>query len=294
MHRFKLAGFFGALLAALTLSGVSFARPPFESAEPHHDPGAFIEENAEALNLDDETLSAIRGIVEASKGTGDQLHAKLRELHEGMKALLSQDAPDESAVMKQVDSIGVAEVEMHKHRLGTMLEIRALLTPEQREEMTRLREASRGHWKHALLEACEADLETLCPEAEDRWSRKQCLREQREKVSTACRDALKAAKSAHHGSHKGCSEHRESGCSGNHESGCSGNHKSGCTKHHKSGCSGNHESGCTKHHKSGCSGNHELGCSEHHKPGCSGNHESGCSEHHKSGCSEHRQSGDAV
>ena len=261
MHRFELAGFFGALLAALTLSGVSFARPPFESAEPHHDPGAFIEENAEALNLDGETLSAIRSIVEASKGTGDQLHAKLRELHEGMKALLSQDTPDESAVMKQVDSIGVAEVEMHKHRLGTMLEIRALLTPEQREEMTRLREDSREHWKHALLEACEADLEALCPEAEDRWSRKQCLREQREKVSAACGDALKAAKRAHHGSHKGCSEH------------------------HKSGCSGNHKSGCSEHHKSGCSGNHESGCSEHHK--------SGCSEHHKSGCSEHRKSGDA-
>jgi Spy/CpxP family protein refolding chaperone len=191
MHRFKLVGFFGALLAALTLSGVSFAR--FGSAEPHHDPGAFIEENAEALNLDAETLSAIRSIVEASKSTGDQLHAELRELHEGMKALLSQDTPDESAVMKQIDSIGAAEVEMHKHRLGTMLEIRALLTPEQREEMTRLREDSRGRWRHALLETCEADLEALCPDADDRWSRKQCLREQREKVSSACRDALKDA-----------------------------------------------------------------------------------------------------
>jgi Spy/CpxP family protein refolding chaperone len=49
-----------------------------------------------------------------------------------MKTLLAHDTPDESAVMQQIDSIGLAETEMHKHRLGTMLEIRTLLTPEQR------------------------------------------------------------------------------------------------------------------------------------------------------------------
>jgi hypothetical protein len=114
--------------------------------------------------------------------------------------------------MQQVDAIGAAEVEMQRHRLGTMLKIRALLTPEQREEMTRLREDSRGRWKHALLEDCEADLEALCPEADDRWSQKQCLKEQREKVSAECRDALKAARHARHGSHKGCSEHQRADC----------------------------------------------------------------------------------
>jgi Spy/CpxP family protein refolding chaperone len=207
MHRFKLAGLFGALVAALTLSGVSFARSPFGSADSHHDPGAFIEEYAEAMGLDDETLSAIRSIVEESRGKGDQLHSKLRELHKGMKALLSQGTPDESAVMQQIDTIGAAETEMQKHRLGTMLKIRSLLTPEQREEMVRIREESRGRWKHALLEDCEADLEALCPEADGRWSRKQCLKEHREKVSAECRDAMRAARRARHGFHKGGSEH---------------------------------------------------------------------------------------
>ena len=263
MHRFKLAGFFGALAAALTLSGVGFARPSFEPGDSHRDPGAFIEENAEALGLDDETLGAIRSIVEESKDKGDQLHSELRELHKGMKALLSQGTPDESAVMQQVDSIGAAEVEMHKHRLGTMLEIRSLLTPEQREEMTRLRDDSRGRWKHALLEGCEADLEALCPEADDRWSRRQCLKEQREKVSSACGDALKAARRAHHGSHKGCSEHLESGC-----------------KHHGSGRSEHSESGC-KHHGPGCSEHQKSEGSEHPEPGRSEHLESGSSELHE-------------
>jgi len=259
MHRFKLAGFFGALLAALTLSGVSFARPPFGSAEPHHDPGAFIEENAEALNLDGETLGAIRSIVEASKDTGDQLHAELRELHEGMKALLSQGTPDESAVMKQVDSIGATEVEMHKHRLGTMLEIRALLTPEQREEMTRLREDSRGRWKHALLEACEADLEALCPDADDRWARKQCLREQREKVSSACRDALKDARRAHHGSHKGCAMHQGADCPMHKGGECPMHQGADCPMHQGADCPMHRGADCPMHQGAGSSAKPEAG-----------------------------------
>ena len=235
MHRFKLVGFFGALLATLTLSGVSFAQPRFGPADSHHDPGAFIEENAEALGLDDETLSAIRSIVEKSKPTGDQLHARLRELHRGMKALLEQDSPDESAVMRQVDSIGAAETEMHRHRLGTLLAIRALLTPEQREEMTQLREDSRGRWKRALLESCEADLAALCPEAGDRWSRKRCLKEQRDKVSEACRDALEAARHAHHSSHKGCPMHQGGDCPMHGGADCPMHRGEDCPMHQGSG-----------------------------------------------------------
>jgi Spy/CpxP family protein refolding chaperone len=220
MHRFKLVGFVGALLAVLTLAGVSSARPPFGSPDSDRDPGAFIEENAEALGLDDETITAIRSIVAESKGEGDQFHAKLRELHDEMKTLLSQDSPDESTVMKQIETIGAVETEMQKHRLGTMLEIRALLTPEQREEMTQLRDESRGRWKHALRDACEADLEALCPDAEDRWSRKQCLRDQRENVSDECRDAIKAARHAHRGSHEGGPMHQGMGCPKHQEADC--------------------------------------------------------------------------
>jgi len=218
MHRFERVGFFGALavalsLSALSLPGVSSARPPFEFGDSHGDPGAFIEENAEALGLDEATLGAIRTIVEESKDTGEQLHAKLRELHKGMKMLLSQDSPDEASVMKQVDAIGEAETAMQRHRLATMLKIRALLTPEQREAMVQMREESRSHWKRALLEDCEADLAALCPEADDRSSRKQCLKENREKVSAACSDAMKAARRAHHGFHEGCGAHHKPGCS---------------------------------------------------------------------------------
>ena len=212
MHRFKRVAFHAAVLVVLTLAGVSSARPPFGPPDSDRDPGAFIEENAEALGLDDETLTAIRGIVEQSKAKGDQLHTRLHESREQLKALLDQSAPDESAVMKQIETIGAAETEMHKHRLGTMLEIRALLTPEQREQMTQFRDESRGRWRHALREACQEDLETLCPDAADRWARKQCLRDQREKLSAACRDALEDSLRAHRGPHGGGPMHGAADC----------------------------------------------------------------------------------
>jgi Spy/CpxP family protein refolding chaperone len=267
MHRFELVGFFGALVAALTLSGVSFARPPFEPGDSHRDPGAFIEENAEALDLDEETLSAIRSIVEESKDRGDQLHSKLRELHKGMKALLAQDSPDESAVMQQVDSIGAAEVEMQRHRLGTMLKIRALLTPEQREEMTRLREDSRGRWRQALLEDCEADLEALCPEADDRWSRKQCLRDNREKISEACRDAVKAAKSARHGSHKGCPGHQGADCPMHQGADCPMHQGADCPMHQGEDCPMHRGADCPMRQGADCPMHQGAGSSEKPEPG---------------------------
>jgi len=198
--------------AVLTLSGTSFARPRYGPPDSDRDPGAFIEENAETLGLNQETLNAIRSIVAESKDAGDALHAKLRDLHEGMKALLDQATPDEPAVMQQVDRVGAAEIEMHKHRLATMLAIRALLTPEQRDEMVRLRDESRGRWKRALMEYCEADLAALCPDADDRWSQKQCLGEHREDASPACQDAIQAARRAHHRHHDRCSEHDGAGC----------------------------------------------------------------------------------
>ncbi len=207
MRRFELAQLIAAVAAALMVSGASFARPPFGHDGPPRDPGAFIEDHAEALDLDDETRDAIRKIVERSREQGDRLHADLRGLHEQMRDLLEQSEPDEAEVMRKVDAIGEAETAMHRYRLATMLEIRALLTPEQREAMTQLREESRGRWKRALLEECEADLAALCPGVEDRWERKECLREKRDQVSAECREAIRDARRAHHGFHEGCKHH---------------------------------------------------------------------------------------
>ena len=63
-----------------------------------------------------------------------QFGAARDELH----ALLREDAPDPDAVMSQAEKVGAAETALHKQRLRTLLEVRTLLTPEQRAKLSEI------------------------------------------------------------------------------------------------------------------------------------------------------------
>jgi Spy/CpxP family protein refolding chaperone len=130
-------------------------RPPHggpPGGPPHHRGGPpplehVLERNAERLGLDAATEAEIRAISSASRAEGERIRESLDAAHREMRALLSADAPDESAVMQQVERIGALETEAHKSRLRGMLQIRALLTPEQRAvlvEIHKERRARRG------------------------------------------------------------------------------------------------------------------------------------------------------
>jgi Spy/CpxP family protein refolding chaperone len=199
MRCFKLAGSVAALLAGLAVASVGFAQPPFgghhRDGGHHrgHGPPGFIEEHATRIGLDDETQEAIETIVDESREQARKLHVELRGLHREMHDLLSQETPDEAAVMQQAEAIGAAETELHKHRLGTLIKIRALHTPEQRGELARIREETREKWLQPLIEACEADLDQFCPDEDGRWSRRRCLRDHWDELSSDCRDAIEFA-----------------------------------------------------------------------------------------------------
>jgi Spy/CpxP family protein refolding chaperone len=199
MRRIGFVGLLVTLLAALALASAADARPPFGG---HHGPGhhrgpgppGFIEEHAAQLGLDEETRAAIDGIVEESREQGRALSEEVRELHRGMRDLLSQEIPDETAVMAQADAIGQAETALHKQRLAAIIRIRALLTDEQRAELSRIREETRGQWREPLIEACESDVNQLCPEAEAPWSRRRCARDHWQELSPGCQDAIEAGR----------------------------------------------------------------------------------------------------
>jgi Spy/CpxP family protein refolding chaperone len=201
MRRLEFVGSLAALLAGVAVASVGFAQPPFGG---HHGPGGhhrgpgphgFLEEHAAQLGLDDGTRGAIDEIVDESQERARELRRELRGLHREMRDLLSQETPDEVAVMQQAEAIGQAETELHKYRLQTLIKIRALLTDEQRAELSRIREETRAQWRQPLIEACEADVDRFCPEAEDRWSRRRCLRGRWEELSSDCQGAIKAARS---------------------------------------------------------------------------------------------------
>lgn len=181
----------GVLLASLTVSGLSHADigRPLREAGPS--PGRFIEEEyAERLGLEAETLAAIRTIVEAAGLQNKALWAEMHRAYAQMRQLLSQEMPDTAAVMQQADTISALELTERKNRLQAMLQIRALLTPAQRQELVRLQGelATRGRFN--TMSACQADSANFCADAAPGRVRLQCLHDHLAALSEACRTAL--------------------------------------------------------------------------------------------------------
>ena len=194
MRRLDLVGFLTALLAGVAIASVGFAEPRFGGPRPGGGPDRFTAEHAAQLGLDDQTREAIDQIVDESRKRARELRGERRLLLQEMHDLLSEKTPDEAAVMQQAEAIGQAETELHKHRLETLIRIRALLTDEQRAELIEIRGETRAQWLQPLIEACEADVDQFCPEAGERWSHRRCLRQHWEELSADCQDSIEAAK----------------------------------------------------------------------------------------------------
>jgi hypothetical protein len=111
-----------------------------------------------------------------------------------MRTLLSQEVPNEAAVMQQADAIGALELAILKQRLQVMLRIRALLTPAQRQELMRLQEAWQARRRPEIMQACQAESIELCPDAAPGRPHFACLEEHMAELSMACRTALRGRK----------------------------------------------------------------------------------------------------
>lgn len=127
--------------------------PPPDGAPPFHRHGGpppfdrILERHADRLGLDDGTRARVRSIADASRPEGERLRADLEARRREMRDLLGADAPDEAAVMAQAERIGAAETALQKQRLRTMLEIRAILSPEQRAELVKIHAERKERWK---------------------------------------------------------------------------------------------------------------------------------------------------
>ncbi len=128
-------------VAAIGLLGLGLILPDSGHANRDHGehhrgaPYLLFEKHAERLRLDAKTLEQIHTISEATKEQSNELRTNLQQARTTMRELLSAENPDKAAVMKQAEIMGAIKTDLRKQRLATMLEIRALLTPEQRQEL---------------------------------------------------------------------------------------------------------------------------------------------------------------
>jgi Spy/CpxP family protein refolding chaperone len=103
--------------------------PPGVKAPP--EPHELLEEHAEALGVDAETVARIQEIATAAKGDRERLAQAVEQARRDLGALLEAEQPDREAVLAQVDVLGAAETAVLRQHMETLLDIHALLTPQQ-------------------------------------------------------------------------------------------------------------------------------------------------------------------
>lgn len=166
------------VVAAMATGSSATAKPPH--------PGHRLECITERLDLDADTQAAVEAAIEESRSQAQALHDEVREAKRALHDLLSQEMPDQAAVMAHAQALGDLETDAMKHRVAALLQIRALLTPAQRAEMVEMRHKHRA----SIVEACEADVEAFCTDAGDPRETLRCLKRNTEELTDECREAL--------------------------------------------------------------------------------------------------------
>lgn len=105
--------------------------------------GRGMDKLLENIDLTTEQSESIAAIREQSKETAENLHEQLETQHQEMKSLMTGDA-DTEAIRQQYRETQLLREQLSDNRFETMLQIRELLTPEQRAEVAELMEQHRG------------------------------------------------------------------------------------------------------------------------------------------------------
>lgn len=119
------------LAGGLSLTPAALARPPGYG----HDRLMHLQEKIDGLDLDDATRTALHTTLDTARAAQDDIRSQLRDAYRGLRTLMQQDAPDETAVLAQSDVIGGLESKRQKLMLQTLLAVRAQLTPAQRASL---------------------------------------------------------------------------------------------------------------------------------------------------------------
>lgn len=88
-----------------------------------------------ALNLTQEQRDRIAAVRDAAARTMVQSRADLQLARLDLQKLLRSETPDQNAIDAQIDRMASIRGSMMKARVGARLQVRAILTPEQRSKL---------------------------------------------------------------------------------------------------------------------------------------------------------------
>lgn len=92
-------------------------------------------EMMQALDLSKEQREKIADLRERHERAAIRMRADLQTARLDLRRLMRAERADRVAINRQIDRVAQMRAEMEKARIGMMLDIRGMLTPEQQERM---------------------------------------------------------------------------------------------------------------------------------------------------------------
>ncbi len=122
----KLAVFVALSLLALPLAAL---------ARPGGPPPAVMKKIMKDIGLTDSQIKQIEELHFKAEREKLDLRHELAKARLDLQQLMNAAQPDQGAIFGQLDRIGAIQVKQKKNRVGLMLQIRKLMTPEQWQKM---------------------------------------------------------------------------------------------------------------------------------------------------------------
>jgi periplasmic protein CpxP/Spy len=137
----------GAALVALALSGVAGAQDQESRGQRQGGgPGGTppLERMMERLGLSDDQKAAVHAVIEKDQDTMRPLGDAARQAHEAFQKALDGGSTDAAAIGELAITMNAAQKKFEAARKVEMEKIKAILTPEQREQFEQVMQRGQG------------------------------------------------------------------------------------------------------------------------------------------------------
>ena len=105
----------------------------------------------EKVGLNDKQIDAIQKLRYKADRARIDIEYQLKKEGLYLQELMDGDKPDKTKVLSQIDKLGTLNTQVKKNRIGLMLDIRALMTPQQWAKMEQLHREHRTMHRHRRI-----------------------------------------------------------------------------------------------------------------------------------------------
>lgn len=105
------------------------------SPPPLHD---LVHEHGASLGIRPQQVRTIEGLAEAARLALNEAQRDIDRAREALRDLLQETAPSRDAVSRVIHDLGAAETRLRQGEISVLLDILALLEPQQRKALARL------------------------------------------------------------------------------------------------------------------------------------------------------------